>query len=61
VRLDIGARYATEVAGNPLTFRARIDNVTDESDWISVGGYPGSNYLVLGGPRTFVLSASVDF
>ena len=61
VRLDIGARYATEVAGNPLTFRARIDNVTDESDWVSVGGYPGSNYLVLGGPRTFVLSASVDF
>jgi iron complex outermembrane receptor protein len=61
VRLDIGARYVAEVAGNSLTFRARIDNVTDESDWVSVGGYPGSNYLVLGGPRTFVLSASVDF
>ena len=61
MRLDIGARYGTEIAGRPVTVRARIDNVTDESDWVSVGGYPGSNYLVLGAPRTFILSASVDF
>jgi iron complex outermembrane receptor protein len=60
-RFDIGARYTTEVANRPLTIRARVDNVADESDWVSVGGYPGSNYLVLGAPRTFVLSASVDF
>jgi len=60
-RLDIGARYTTEVAGKSLTVRARVDNVADDSDWVSVGGYPGSNYLVLGAPRTFVLSASVDF
>jgi iron complex outermembrane receptor protein len=26
-----------------------------------VGGYPGSGYLTVGGPRTFLLSASVDF
>jgi iron complex outermembrane receptor protein len=26
-----------------------------------VGGYPGNGYLVLGGPRTFSLSASMDF
>jgi iron complex outermembrane receptor protein len=60
-RFDIGARYAMKLGGKPVTIRGRIDNVTDESDWISVGGYPGSNYLVLGAPRTFVLSASVDF
>ncbi|HSG91924.1 MAG TPA: TonB-dependent receptor [Pseudomonadales bacterium] len=61
MRLDIGGRYAMEFAGKPVMIRARIDNVTDESDWVSVGGYPGSNYLVLGAPRTFILSASVDF
>jgi iron complex outermembrane receptor protein len=61
MRFDIGARYAMEVGGRPVAIRARIDNVTDEGDWISVGGYPGSNYLVLGAPRTFILSASVDF
>jgi len=26
-----------------------------------VGGYPGAGYLVVGAPRTFSLSASVDF
>jgi iron complex outermembrane receptor protein len=60
-RFDIGARYSTEVAGRPLALRARVDNVTDENDWISAGGYPGFGYFVLGAPRTFVLSASVDF
>ena len=25
------------------------------------GGYPGSGYLVVGAPRTFTLSASMDF
>jgi len=61
MRLDLGGRYTTEIAGTPFTIRARVDNVTDENDWVSVGGYPGSNYLVLGTPRTFVVSASVDF
>jgi iron complex outermembrane receptor protein len=60
-RFDIGARYATELAGRPVTIRARLDNLTDENDWVSVGGYPGANYLVLGAPRTLLLSASVDF
>jgi iron complex outermembrane receptor protein len=60
-RFDIGARYAMELVGRPVTVRARLDNVTDESDWVSVGGFPGANYLVLGAPRTLVLSASFDF
>lgn len=60
-RLDLGARYSTHIAGNEWAFRARVDNVADDNDWVSVGGFPGSNYLVLGGPRTFVLSASVYF
>jgi iron complex outermembrane receptor protein len=60
-RLDLGARYLTEIAGRIVTLRARVDNVTDRNYWASSGGFPGAGYLVLGGPRTFTLSASVDF
>lgn len=60
-RLDLGASYTTSVAGRGLTLRARVDNVADKNYWASAGGYPGSGYLVLGAPRTFVLSGSVDF
>ena len=60
-RLDLGARYLTEISGKMVTLRARIDNVTDKNYWGSVGGYPGNGYLVLGAPRTFSLTASLDF
>ena len=60
-RLDIGASYVATIADRKVTFRARIDNVADKSYWASAGGYPGSGYLVLGSPRTAVLSATVDF
>ncbi len=60
-RFDLGARYLTEVSGRLVTIRARIDNVADRNYWSSVGGYPGSGYLVLGNPRTFSLTASIDF
>ena len=60
-RLDIGARYIMAVQDNDVTLRARIENLTDESYWASTGGFPGANYLVQGGPRTFIVSASVDF
>ncbi len=60
-RLDLGARYLIDVQGKLVTLRARIDNVTNRDYWSSVGGYPGIGYLVVGGPRSFGLSASVDF
>ena len=60
-RVDIGARYLTDIGGRAVTFRARIDNLADKNAWQSVGAYPGSGYLVLGQPRTFSLTASVDF
>ena len=60
-RFDIGARYTTEVQGRLLTLRAKVDNVADKNYWSSVGGYANAGYLVLGAPRTFTLSASVDF
>jgi len=60
-RLDIGARYVTDIRGKLVTFRGRIDNVADRNYWASVGGYPNSGYLVLGNPRTFSLTASLEF
>lgn len=61
-RLDIGARYLMDIgSGRLLTLRAKVSNVFDKSYWASAGGFPGSNYLVLGAPRTFSLSATVDF
>jgi iron complex outermembrane receptor protein len=60
-RLDLGASYLTQVMGRDLTLRARIDNVTNRGYWASAGGYPGSGYLVLGAPRTVVVSGTIDF
>lgn len=61
-RLDLGARYEmTILTDRTLTFRGRLDNVTDKSYWATTGGYPGANYLIQGTPRTFILSASLDF
>jgi iron complex outermembrane receptor protein len=60
-RLDLGASYATRIMDRAVTLRARVDNVTDKSYWASAGGFPGAGYLVLGAPRTLVVSGSVDF
>lgn len=60
-RFDAGVRYAFEAGGQPVTLRARVENVADEDHWVAVGGYPGANYLTLGAPRTLRLSISTDF
>ncbi len=60
-RFDAGVRYAFEAGGQPLTLRARVENLADEDQWVAVGGYPGSNYLTLGAPRTLRLSISTEF
>lgn len=60
-RIDMGVRYALSLGGQETTLRARVENVFDENYWASTGGYPGANYLVQGAPRTFRVSASVDF
>ena len=59
-RLDLGARYAMSLWDRLLTVRANVENVTDKAYWASVGGASGANYLVLGGPRTFIVSLSAD-
>lgn len=55
-RLDIGARYATEVVGTPVTLRANVENVFDKDYWLTTG-----TYVTVGAPRTFILSAAFDF
>nr|WP_314637880.1 TonB-dependent siderophore receptor [uncultured Janthinobacterium sp.] len=60
-RLDLGARYLTTIADRAVTLRARLDNASDKNYWASAGGASGAGYLVLGAPRTVVVSASVDF
>lgn len=55
-RFDIGTRYRTEVAGTPVVFRANIENLFDKDYWLTTG-----TYVTVGAPRTFVVSASIDF
>lgn len=60
-RVDLGATWHTRFMERDLTLRARVDNVADRDYWASAGGYPGSGYLVLGAPRSVVVSATVGF
>jgi iron complex outermembrane receptor protein len=60
-RLDLGANYLTRFNDRDVTLRARVDNAFDRNYWASAGGYPGAGYLVLGAPRSFTVSATVDF
>jgi iron complex outermembrane recepter protein len=60
-RLDLGARYLTSIADHAVTIRARVDNVANRNYWASAGSSFNAGYLVLGAPRTFVMSATVAF
>jgi iron complex outermembrane recepter protein len=61
-RLDLGLRYARKLPNaSILTIRLNIENVTDENYWASVGGFPNSNYLTIGAPRTYHLVATLAF
>ncbi|MBB4845725.1 iron complex outermembrane receptor protein [Paucibacter oligotrophus] len=54
---DIGARHAGRLAGQPLTLRAQVANVTNKAYW----GMPLLSSLALGAPRTVMVSAALDF
>ena len=54
-RVDLGARYATRVAGKPVTLRASLENASNKAYWVI------SNYVTVGAPRTLMLSAAIDF
>lgn len=59
-RLDAGVRYAFDAGGRTWTLRARVDNLFDRAYWASTGGASGANYLILGAPRSYTLSVSMD-
>lgn len=52
---DVGARYRTALAGRPVVLRGTVQNVTNKAYWAGTLG------TGLGAPRTFLLSASMDF
>lgn len=56
-RYDIGARYRTAVAGKAVVLRGSVENLFDKKQWL----ISGNSYATLVAPRTYVLSASVDF
>lgn len=56
--LDIGAKYKTHIGGVDTTFRANIDNVTDEKYW---AGVFNSGFTTLGAGRTYKLGLTFDF
>ena len=57
VTYDLGARYATKISSRPVTLRATVLNVSNKAYW----GMPLLSSLALGAPRTFALSATLDF
>lgn len=50
---DIGLRYATRVAGQPLTLRLNVANVANKSYWL--------NSYYVGAPRSVAFSAQMQF
>lgn len=55
--LDLGASYKTKLGKNPLTISAMCYNVFDRDYWYAAG----ENSIGLGAPRTFMVSAKLDF
>lgn len=55
--LNIGASYSTNLGGYPTTFRAMVNNVTNNTFW----EFQYSDWIKPADPRTFSLSARVDF
>lgn len=59
--LDLGARYRTMLAGQDVTLKGMVTNVTGEDYWQSVGGYSDAGYLNAGEPTALKVSATFDF
>jgi iron complex outermembrane receptor protein len=57
-RFDLGAKYTFDVQGKPVSLRANVLNVANANYWESANSVFG---IAMGAPRTFLLSASVDF
>lgn len=53
-RFDAGVRYRTKMIDRPIALRASVENILGRNYWLSGNLYRGA-------PRTFLLSATVDF
>lgn len=58
-RLDLGARYTTEIDGRTVTWRAGVDNVFDKDYWATVA--PQFGQITAGYGRTYKASMSIAF
>jgi len=56
----LGASYGMKLGSNSVTLRARAENLFDKFYWRDVTPALGG-YLLAGAPRTFRMSATVDF
>jgi iron complex outermembrane receptor protein len=57
-RVDVGARYKTRVAGHDVTLRAGVENLFNRNYWAAASANYG---LARGNPRTYLLSATVNY
>ena len=55
-RLDVGARYRTNVMGKPVILRASVQNVADKAYWLASG-----SFVTAAAARTALVSAQFDF
>ena len=55
---DVGAKFTTKIGGVDTTFRANVDNVTDEKYW---AGVFQSGFATVGTGRTYKLGVTFDF
>ena len=56
-RVDLTARYESEIGEYPVTWRLNITNLTNEDYWASAAG----GYLTQGEPREIKLSLTTEF
>ncbi|OZI51151.1 TonB-dependent receptor [Bordetella genomosp. 4] len=57
-RVDVGARYATRIVDRNVVFRATVENVFNRRYWDTSPAYQTVTYAA---PRTYMLSASIEF
>jgi iron complex outermembrane recepter protein len=61
-QIDLGASYRTRVASSLFTTRINIENITNRDYWREAPTTSwGGTYLFASKPRTFKLSASIEF
>lgn len=58
VRFDLGIKYKTKISGTPVTFSAMCYNLTNKKGWFTADQ---GNQLYAADPRSFVISADMNF